>query len=62
VDSSTVLVCSLLMPKSTEAFELKVPVGLEKRTVHLPEDNSIVPEEAAPGKQLFFDPKLSKEN
>ena len=44
------------------AFDLRVPLGLEQKRVRIPKDNPLTTEKIALGKQLYFDPRLSRDD
>ena len=48
------------LPPAGTPFEFKVPIGLEDPPV--PADNPMTVEKVALGRQLYFDPRLSKDN
>ena len=43
-----------------EAVKLRLPLGLEKQALIIPNDNPMTPEKIALGKQLYFDKRWSK--
>ena len=43
-------------------FDLHVPDGLQKQRVRIPKDNPMTQDKVELGKQLFFDPRLSRDN
>jgi len=47
---------------SDAPYELSVPLGLEKKRVRIPRDNPLAPDKINLGKQLYFDPRLSRDN
>jgi cytochrome c peroxidase len=53
--------CLAEAPKQTE-FKPVIPLGLNESAIHIPEDNPLTVEKVSLGKQLYFDPRLSRDN
>ncbi len=43
-------------------YTLQLPLGLQEDALYIPSDNPLTPEKIALGKQLYFDPRLSRDN
>jgi len=43
-------------------YTLQLPLGLQEDALYIPSDNPLTPEKIALGKQLWFDPRLSRDN
>ncbi len=54
--------CAAASQAQEEAYKLHVPHGLDARMVRIPKDNPLTEAKIELGKQLFFDPRLSRDN
>ena len=58
--SLCLFVCLFTSAASASDFQLNYPLGLQPQTI--PQDNPLTVEKVALGKQLYFDPRLSRDN
>lgn len=47
---------------ASDTYDLHVPLGLEKKRLRIPADNPLTDAKVALGKQLYFDPRLSRDD
>ena len=44
-----------------KSYEIEVPLGLQREVMYLPSENEVTAMKVELGKQLFFDPRLSRD-
>jgi cytochrome c peroxidase len=56
------LVGGMILATSSEAYELKIPLGLDEEGFKVPKDNPLTKDKVELGRLLFFDKRLSANN